>query len=201
MRAFLAVELSDHLRGEIARAQSELKAAVTARTATKSRVTWTRPDTMHLTIKFLGDVDERQAAPLQQETRAAVDRRAALALPLARLGCFPRPEVPRVIWIGLDRTWEQSPAALDLAALVRDIEQRCIRFGVAAEPQKWHPHLTLARVRSGERPVGRALEATHAFDSVLTLSPLRIGAIVLMKSDLKPDGPVHSRLWQVDLAP
>ncbi len=94
MRAFLAVELPADLRDRLAHVQGDLKAALAAVTAERVRMTWARPDTIHLTIKFLGDIDEASVGSLEQELREGLRDRTASDLPLDRLGCFPRSREP-----------------------------------------------------------------------------------------------------------
>ena len=194
MRAFLAIDLDDELRAGVANVQQRLKAAVAG---TGARITWVRPAVMHLTVKFLGEFDEANAEPLRAEVSRLVRGRAVAVVPLARIGGFPRAQAPRALWLGPSQPWEGSADAQRLNEFVRSVDAASARFGGIKDEKPWRPHLTLARVRAGERQVGRALAASGLLDETLSLGPLQVDAISLVKSDLRPDGPVHTKLWTV----
>ena len=167
--------------------------------AERTRFTWVRPPAMHLTVKFLGDFEESRTDALRQSIEEALHNRAAIEIPLQQIGAFPRQNAPRTLWVGLAKSWSESEVAQQLTASARSIDSACARFGVEPDHQPWHPHLTLARVREGEREAGRVLVGSGVFTRTLQLRPLRFDAVHLMKSELKPDGPVHTRLWTVAL--
>ena len=194
MRAFLAIDLDDELRAGVAIVQQRLKAAVAD---TGGRITWVRPAVMHLTVKFLGEFDEASAEPLRAEVSRLVRGQAVTVIPFARIGAFPRAQAPRALWIGPPQAWEEGADARQLSELVRALDDVCVRFGVMKEEKLWRPHLPVGRVRAGERQVGRALTAGALLDEPLSLRPLDIDAISLVKSDLRPDGPVHTKVWTV----
>ena len=85
-------------------------------------------------------------------------------------------------------------------ALHTAIEDACAATGFARDSSPWRPHLTLARVKSGEREVGRVLRSTGALEHPLAIRPMRIEHVVLMKSELLPAGPKHTALWVHRLA-
>ena len=198
MRAFLAVELSEALREQIARVQQQLKHVLAG--VHGARLTWVKPAAIHLTVKFLGDFEDRHVDGLREKTVAAIGGHAVLDIPLSRLGAFPKPQAPRTLWVGPPATWESTEPAGALGRLVRAIDATSAEFGVERERQVWRPHLTLARVRVGERQVGRALERSGITNQSLSLDALRVDALVLMQSDLRPDGPVHTPLWTIQLS-
>jgi 2'-5' RNA ligase len=200
IRAFIAVELEDALRREIAGIQQTLQEQIGREAQAAVRIAWVRPASIHLTLKFLGDIDETQVDPLRHAMTQAMQAHTAVRIPLARLGAFPRPQEPHTLWIGAPQAWERGPDAGRLAALVRDIEACCEPLGVRREPRPFTPHLTLARIKSGERPAGRALARLQAMDRPLALAPLTVAAVALMKSQLNADGAVHTRLWEIPLA-
>jgi 2'-5' RNA ligase len=198
IRAFIAIELPDGLRGQIAQVQRELQGRLT-REAPAARLAWVKPPSMHLTLKFLGEIDERRVEALRDAIAQAVRGREPFEVPLARIGAFPRPQEPRSLWIGAPDAWERGDDAQRLAALVRAIEEACAADGVPRGPRPFTPHLTLARVKAGERHVGRALAATGALDRPLALEPLAVTTLSFMKSQLNSDGAVHTRLWDLPL--
>ena len=163
-------------------------------------MTWVHADVVHLTLKFFGDIDEATAGPLEEATSRALRGRGPVELPLDRIGAFPRADAPRTLWIGPAESWAATAGAARLMALHTAIEDACAAAGFARDPSPWRPHLTMARVRSGEREVGRALRSTGALERALAIRPMPIDQVVLIKSELLPAGPTHTALWAHQLA-
>jgi len=200
IRAFIAVEVNDDLRKQIAQVQQELRQRLSREGSRDVRISWVQPTAIHLTIKFLGDIDQR----LVDDMRAAIEQvlriHRSIRIPLERIGAFPRPHQPRVLWVGASEQWEQSEDAQRLASLHRGIEDCCATFDFAPDDRPLSPHLTLARIKEGERHVGQTLAKSSAMDRPLSLGSLLIESLVLMKSELRPTGPVYTKLWEIALA-
>jgi 2'-5' RNA ligase len=194
MRAFLAAPVNEATRVACAAWMQDLKLRM-AKEAGRARLTWVRPDALHLTLKFLGEIDETVAECLRDVVSRAVQGGAVIALPLERLGAFPDEKFPRALWLGPGDDWRSADNARALTGLQRAIDEGCGSCGCARDPKAWSPHLTLARIRSGERDIARALRTTGALSARLDLPPLNIDRVVLMKSELLPDGPRHTPLW------
>jgi 2'-5' RNA ligase len=154
---------------------------------------------MHLTIKFLGDIDEQSVAPMKYAIEETVKVHKAVHIPLERLGVFPRLQQPRVLWVGASEQWEQGIDAKRLTSLHRAIEDCCQALNFAPEIRPLSPHLTLARIKEGERDFGQTLARSGALDKPLSVGILAVEAIALMKSELKPTGSVYTRLCAVGL--
>lgn len=199
MRAFLAVHLDAELQHEIAGLQRTLREIIERSTPSRNRITWTRPDTIHLTLKFLGDIDQAQVEPLRQNVEGATRGHRRIQIPLTRLGAFPRPQAPRALWIGPSSEWNDHDDGKKMRALVKAIDQACAVSAITVEEHAWRPHLTVARVRAGERKVGAALASNGIFERALSIGILDVDAIVLIESDLLPGGPRHSALWMNSL--
>ena len=97
IRAFLAVEPSPELRAELAHVQQEMKQSIEQGMKRETRISWVQPAKIHLTLKFLGDMDEQMIEPLRIAIEQAIGNRTAVNLPLERLGGFPRPQSPHVL--------------------------------------------------------------------------------------------------------
>ncbi len=194
IRAFLAVEFDAALRSALSQFQQDLKRQICQDTSKAIRISWVQPESIHLTIKFLGDMDEQMIDPL----RAAVTRLApaysAIQVPVERVGAFPHPQQPRVLWVGPSEQWERSDAGKGLVSLHRAIEDCCHSFGFQPEGRPFSPHVTIARVKGGERVVGQALVKSGVMDRPLSLG-FPVKAVTLMKSDLRPSGPTYTQLW------
>jgi 2'-5' RNA ligase len=161
------------------------------------RISWAKPASIHLTIKFLGDMDEQAIDPLLVAVERAIGSQIAVNVPLERLGAFPRPQSPRVLWVGPSETWEKGAEAKRIAEIHGAIEQACEGLSFLRETKPFTPHLTLARVKVGERQVGVALAKSGVLDRPLSLGSLAVESVVLMRSELKPTGSVYSKLWDV----
>lgn len=199
IRAFLAVELSQELRAELATVQQELKRRIEPEMKRDTRISWVQPASIHLTMKFLGDMDEQVVDPLLVAVEQAIGSQRSVNVPLERLGAFPRPQSPRVLWLGPSENWEREAEAKRLAEIHGAIEEACEGLGFFRETKPFSPHLTLARIRVGERHVGVVLVKGGVLDRPLSLGSLAVEAVVLMKSELKPTGSVYTKLWDVRL--
>ena len=199
IRAFLAVELSQELRAELATVQQELKRKIEPEMKRNMRISWAQPASIHLTIKFLGDMDEQVIDPLLVAVEQAIGNQTAVNVPLERLGAFPRPHSPRVLWIGPSEKWERGVEATRIAEIHGAIEQACEGVGFLRETKPFSPHLTLARIRVGERHVGIALTQSGVLDRPISSGSLAVESVVLMKSELRPTGSVYTKLWEVRL--
>ena len=199
IRAFLAVELSQELRAALASLQQELKRTIEPEMKRATRISWVQPGSLHLTIKFLGDMDEQMIDPLREALEQALSTHIAVNVLLERLGAFPRPHSPRVLWVGPSENWEQGTEARRIAEIHGAIEQTCEGFSFLRETRPFSPHLTLARIRVGERQVGAALARSGVLDRPLAIGTLVMGSVALMRSELKPTGSVYTKLWEVPL--
>lgn len=200
IRAFLAVELTDDLRARIGKVQQDLKLRLVRDSSKHVRIAWVQPASIHLTVKFLGDTDEQLIEPMREAIQGAMTSHRVIHIPLERLGVFPRPQQPRVLWVGPSEEWEKSDAATPSASLHQAVEACCRSFGMAADDKPWSPHLTLARIKEGERLAGESFAKSGVLDRPLTVGSLAINAIALMKSELRPAGPVYTKLWEARLA-
>jgi RNA 2',3'-cyclic 3'-phosphodiesterase len=197
IRAFLAVELSEDLRAKLATVQQELKHRIKPAMKRDTRISWTQPASIHLTLKFLGNMDEKIIDSLRLSVEGAIGSCLAVSVPLDRLGAFPRPQSPRVLWVGPSENWEHGAEAKRLAEIHRAIERACEDLSFLRETKPFSPHLTLARIKGGERNVGMALAREGVLDRPLSMGSLAVGSVVLMKSELKPTGSVYTKQWEV----
>lgn len=198
IRTFLAVEVSDEVRTGIAQVQHDLKQRLTGHFTKDIRMTWGQPNSFHLTIRFLGDTDKQLLDPMREAMAIVRRSHPVIQIPLDRLQAFPNLQKPRVLWVGPSEQWRESDAARRLATVHREIEACCHSFGFAPDDKPFSPHLTVARIKAGERQVGRLLAQSGICDRALSLGEVRIGPIALVKSDLRPTGPVYTTLWEVE---
>jgi len=164
-----------------------------------TRISWVQPLSLHLTVKFVGDMDEQLVDPLRVALGQTLDRHRVVNVQLERLGGFPRPHSPRVLWVGPSEAWERGTESGRMGEIHGTIEQTCDDLGFLRETKPFSPHLTLARIRVGERQVGAALVRSGVLDCPLAVGTLVMGSVALMRSELKPTGSVYTKLWEVQM--
>ncbi len=199
IRAFLAVELPESLRTQVSQVQRRLKQRLEWDLPRSVRLSWVRPPSIHLTVKFLGDIPEDLVEPLRRAMTQAIGSHRALQIPLDRLGVFPRPQQPRVLWVGPSEIWERGEAAARLTAWHRTVEKASVSLGLAPDQRALSPHLTIARIKAGEAEFGKCLARSGETEQPLALGALSVDSIVLMKSELNPRGSIYTTLWTVRL--
>lgn len=179
LRLFIAVELPPTVHENLAQLQAELERSLPAGT-----VRWVDPWGAHLTLKFLGQVAESQVDALRGALEQASATTPAHHLHLEGLGCFPRPERPRVLWVGLDGN------TATLKALQAAVDSSTEALGFASEKRPYHPHVTVGRVREPDRALVRLLTEPPGAH----LGRVHAREVHLMQSHLSPQGARHESL-------
>ncbi|MFC1569221.1 RNA 2',3'-cyclic phosphodiesterase [bacterium] len=183
IRSFIAVHLSDRVREQIAEFQSGLKRSA-------ADVKWVRPESMHITLKFLGDIAPDQIKSITNIMHELSRPVNSFMLTIRGVGCFPNESRPRVLWLGIQTDNDVLiNIGNGLNAALQDID---------FEPEKrsFKPHLTLGRVKS-QKNIYDVVQQMHAegFDS----EPFCVDTIHLMQSKLKPSGAEHNILKSIQL--
>jgi 2'-5' RNA ligase len=142
---------------------------------------WQRDDQLHLTLRFIGEVDRHRARDI--DAALAAVRRQPFEIALSGIGAFARRGRPDAVWAGV------TPRA-ELARLHQKIDQALVRCGLAPEGRAYMPHVTLARLNRSAGPIGHLLDAA----SRLTSPPFVVEAFGLFESALTPDGAVYSEI-------
>jgi 2'-5' RNA ligase len=191
MRLFLAVDLDEPTRA-IAAGAARTLAAHLDRARTNADLSWAAPEKLHLTLRFLGEVDDGQVDDLRVALAPALLTGGFVA-GLAGAGAFPASGPPRVIWLGV------KLGVTELAAVHREIEQRLVSVGFPAEGRPFTPHLTLARLR---RPCSRS--SGDAIRRLLQEADLdarwHVDRVTLYESQLSPRGATYVPLAYTPLA-
>ena len=188
LRAFIAIKLSDELKGHIGEVQAELK----RRAFGLDGLGWVRPEGIHLTLRFLGDIAEERVEALGAMLRDAAAGLKPFALDARGIGAFPNPRAPRVIWLGLQGTPE-SMASLRL--MHARIEDGVAGLDFSRESREFTAHLTLARVRN--RQSGAALAKVLEANQDRAVGSFLAASVGLIKSELRPSGAVYTTLVEV----
>ncbi len=190
MRAFAAIPFGEEER-EILESLQRSLAAMPA----LADFRWARAGGVHLTLRFLGEIEEARAEAAAEALRLAGKDAPAFEVPLERFGVFPHLKRPGALWAGP----QEAPAPL--AALEARLSRHLAEAGFPAEDRPFRPHMTLARRRSRDRPPA-GLEGELEVAERRWLSPpplLRAREAVLLRSELGPGGAVHTTLAKVAL--
>ena len=181
MRAFLAVPPDPAWTARVVDLLGPLRPSMPP-------ASWTRPETWHLTLRFFGDIEPEAAERCAEETFLAAGRSAGGELPFGGSVAFPPRGRPRVMGLGFAR----SPGLAELETLAREAEAAARRAGAEPEDRGYHPHVTLARIRS-PWPHG-AVERFRREADAWDLPPFRLSGVVLYQSRLGPAGATHTPL-------
>jgi 2'-5' RNA ligase len=180
VRAFLAADLSADARAGLARSLENL------REAEGSDVRWSEPSTLHLTLKFCGEVPQERVDELIERCAPRVRGIAPFDVEIAGLGAFPNARQARVVWAGI------TAGAGELARLARKLDAACARLGIERERRPYQPHLTLGRLREPRRVAIERLVPPSGI-------AFRVADIVCFQSRLSPRGAEHVPLARLPL--
>ncbi len=181
LRLFIAVTIPETVREDIARLLRELDGKLPG-------IRWTPAANLHLTLKFLGDVEAARVPEIGRCLDRTAVRHLPLTVRLEGLGRFPPRGRPQVIWAGVE---EGRRALTELAG---GLDRGLAELGFPPEARPYTPHLTLGRLKSGrrlpdprvwERELGRKRDSLGSFTAAV---------IILMKSTLAPRGAIHQEL-------
>jgi 2'-5' RNA ligase len=182
VRTFVAIELAPDILTRLEDLLTRMK-----RDLPPGLVRWVRPAGIHLTLKFLGEVPANKVDAIAEAMRDACTSHPPFSFAINGLGCFPNPRRPRVIWVGVD-----EPSGT-LAHLQRDVERAMKPLGFAPEERKFHPHLTLGRVKRGTPGELRTL-SEYISHGQAKIGEMQATSVSLIRSDLRPDGAVYTEL-------
>ena len=175
MRLFVAIEISAEIRARINEFVTRLQPRLT-------NARWARPEGLHITLKFLGNVaDERR--PIIEQALHRIDA-PRFEVSLHRIGVFPNPKSPRVLWVGI----ESGP---ELTNLAKETDNVLASLGFEREKRAFTPHVTLARFKEGTKAlnVGAALPELDLSFGTMTATEFH-----LYESKLSPKGASYSKL-------
>jgi 2'-5' RNA ligase len=187
IRAFIAVELPSFLKKELGRIESVLKAGNT------TPVKWVDFESIHLTLKFLGDIESSRVGEIIEGIKNACVGISPFELKIKGLGVFPNPARTRIAWVGL------ADATDELSLLQRNIESEMEKLEYERETRKFSPHLTLARVRDQATPDERERFGNLVTATAFSSERITVNSVSLMKSHLTKQGALYTRLGSIRL--
>jgi len=185
MRVFLAVELSSTVRDRIAVLHDEWKARIWS-------ARWVRPENLHLTLRFLGEVEPSVVAALVETLPESVRDCRPFSLSLRGGGCFPNAKRPRVVWVGVD------PVPDELGRLRRAVDKAVRRHGFGPEGRGFDPHLTIARFETSKTPEKSVPLLMMALEE-RDFGEFPVSEIVLLESRLSPRGASYHAVERISL--
>lgn len=180
LRSFLALDTPDEIRKEIGAAQDRLKRII------QGDIRWVRPEGIHLTLKFFGNISGNDAANISAAVgRASVGIRP-FALTIGGVGAFPDPHRPRVLYLGMNGDVER------LVAFQEELEQALSMIGFPREERPFRLHLTLGRIKNPRGLIGLAgvMEKGESYMA----GQFTASGLGLFKSDMTPRGAVYTRI-------
>ena len=184
IRTFIALELPADIISLLHDVQQELKRL-------NIRARWVRPANIHLTLKFLGDINPDDVDKIGAALTAAAADISSLTLSVRGIGVFPGIKRTRIIWVGLDGNIQE------LFALQSRLEAELDAIGIPKEKRAFKAHLTLGRVKQAVKPdLVRQMMRSYAG---LSSDEFTCQQVILFKSDLKPSGAVYTKLKQIEL--
>ena len=184
LRAFIAISLPQEVRQALAGVQGKLADR-------RFPIRWVNTESIHLTLKFLGEIFVSNVGPIMEVMERAAQNHAGFKATAKGLGVFPGYKNPRIVWAGL------TGGVKTLADLSRDLETGLEELGFARENRPFSAHLTLGRVKApvDGRVLARAMEEAALFEA----PEFDVTAITLYKSDLQRTGPVYTVVGEARL--
>ncbi len=188
IRTFIAIEPPEPLMGHLGRLQGSLESY-------GLNIRWVRPENIHLTLKFLGDIKTREVEAISQALAGPVRRLAPFGVSLKGIGIFPGMNKPRVVWAGIGSGIEEIHQLKSL------VEDRLAACGFKREDRPFRAHLTMGRVK-GPIKIPALKGLIGAFGDFVTQAAV-VSRLSFLKSDLRPKGAVYTGLaeFKMDAEP
>lgn len=182
IRCFIAIELSQEIKEALIKIENELQETIRG-------VKWVEPENIHLTLKFLGHIENETVEKIKVILKEIATGTKPFKIKLSSAGVFPSPSQPRVIWVGIEEGKKES------SELANMIEEKTTPLGIEKEARAFHPHLTLARIKF----LKDKSSVKNAFGS-LKVPQVEMTAtkITLFQSTLSPEGPTYTALETAD---
>jgi len=184
MRSFIAIKLPEEVRNTLAKLQDKLKTQ-------GADVKWVEPVNIHLTLKFLGEINDKQLDKIIKILEEVAVNKKCFQMHISSIGAFPKIHFPRVIWVGLDKGEKETKE------LAKELEEKISVVGIPGESRPFSSHITIGRTRSD-------LNRTKLAEDLKTIDFLggpefTVSKINLLKSTLTPKGALYEDLKEASL--
>ena len=184
IRVFISIEIPQEIKEKISLIQEQLKTIETP-------ISWVRLDSIHLTLKFLGNITELQIPEIKNCMTTAANGIPPFDVKVKRGGVFPNLNYPRVIWLGLEDRTDS------LFKLQKGIDSCLKKIDFEPEERGFTPHLTLGRVKS-LKGKNHLIRTIHIYKDI-EVGEIYVDKIKLMRSQLNPSGAIYTILEDVGL--
>ncbi len=182
MRVFIAIDINDQIRNGIGNLQQKLSAEADIK---KSDVKWVRPESIHLTLKFLGEIKDAQCVEVCNITEEVVANHKNFELDIESIGCFGG-KSPRVLWVGMGAGSNQ------LRELAKNLDEKFTSAGWPKETRDFTGHLTVCRIRNSKAGAKLAQVSEQYRDYQLGAIPA--DSVTVYQTELTPQGPIYTAL-------
>jgi len=187
MRAFIAIELPKEIKDYLSRIQVQLKTA-------GADVKWVEPKNIHLTLKFLGEIDDKKKDGVIKIIEDIAKSNNPFSARICCVGAFPKISFPRVLWVGIQEGDKETKE------IARELEEKVNKLSIPREDRPFSSHITIGRIKStlNREKLVRELETIAANFSKEGLI-FSVTKITFFKSTLTPGGPIYEALKEVEL--
>lgn len=184
IRTFIAIELSDEAKQEIERVIEELKKA-------NVLIRWAKSKTVHLTLKFLGGVEEEKLASISESLKKIAKEHTPFGIKMDGIGAFPEWSRPKVLWVGLGGDKSEVISVAD------EVGSAMAGLGFEKDNKEFRPHLTLGRVKSSKN-IEKLKEISDSIEIKAVSIP--VSSLVLFRSELTEEGAIHTPIEKIDFS-
>lgn len=179
IRAFIAIEIPPEVIKKIAELQDHFKVL-------NLDAAWVKPANIHLTLKFLGEVDPKLLSQVKETILNSLSSTAKFSISLGAIGVFPNIKQPRILWVGVEDNHKQ------LEPLKTTIDKGLEPLGFEIDRKRFSPHLTLGRIKSpkGKDRLRKQVQSSQRLDA----GAIEVSSVKLMQSQLTPRGSIYTVL-------
>jgi len=195
MRLFIAIPIEEEIKESLVKFQKQLK-------ATQADIKLVQPDNIHMTLRFLGEVDEKVVPSIIEIMKKAVSGYQSFEAELKGIGGFPTVSSPRVVWVG----YRELLNTYKTKQIYEKIENGLVGLGLAPDAHSFSPHITIARVKSSKSPLNPPLlrgvggmSGLLKEESDFNAGTQAIKEVILFQSQLQPTGAVYSMVYSAVL--
>jgi len=185
IRAFLAIDPPENILQAMSRLQEKLKREISG------RISWTRPQGQHLTLKFFGDISSEDVKNICTAVQKRVVSEPPLNLKIEKMGVFPDARRPRVLWCGVTGDTEK------LSIFQKQLDSDFAGIGFPGEDRPFQAHLTLGRIKDSRDVMGMS-EALTKY-SAFSAGEFNCTELILFQSRLTPQGAIYTKLAEFTL--
>ncbi|MCM8792452.1 MAG: RNA 2',3'-cyclic phosphodiesterase [Candidatus Omnitrophica bacterium] len=183
MRTFIAIPISSQIKNFLENIQNELKTA-------GLDVKWVKAENIHITLKFLGEIKEDKIPLVKKIMDSVGERINPFVVSISSLGVFPKKELPKIIWVGIEKGNEE------LKNIAEALDDKIKKIGIPKEKRPFTSHITLGRLRSLQnvKKLTERLEPLSEY-IIQEKKEFTVKEIVLYKSTLVSHGPIYEELY------